>query len=229
MCFSATASFSLSGVLACVGVVSIKRNKSAPHRMFAAFPFIFAAQQAAEGFVWLTTGGPPDAVLHRLAVDAYLGVALVLWPIWAPLSLRLIERRPARMRLLTALSVLGIAVSITAFVLLWLWQPRSVITGHSITYEFAPSMVTVRDLLILAAYVAPTLVPFFVSTAKLVRETGIAFLVSLLLTVIVQKDAMTSVWCFFAAIISVLIVVSVQRDSRAMAEGANGAGATVAL
>ena len=42
MCFSATGSFAISGVLTAVGAVSVARNSSKPHRMFAAIPLIFA-------------------------------------------------------------------------------------------------------------------------------------------------------------------------------------------
>lgn len=103
MCFSAAGSFALSGVLAGVGAASVSRNTSRRHVMFAAIPLVFAAQQAAEGVVWLTIEGSAHPVLHRLAVIAFLGFALIVWPIWLPSSLQLIERRLERRRVLTAL------------------------------------------------------------------------------------------------------------------------------
>ena len=57
--------------------------------MFASIPLVFAAQQATEGVVWLTIDGSAHATVHRLAVFAFLGLALVVWPIWLPLSLQL--------------------------------------------------------------------------------------------------------------------------------------------
>jgi len=70
--------------------------------MFASIPLIFAAQQAMEGVVWLTIDGTAHATVERLAVIAFLAIALIVWPIWLPFSLRLIEhnsrRRMALMR-----------------------------------------------------------------------------------------------------------------------------------
>src|SRR5690348_1383449 len=84
MCFSATGSFAIAGVLAGLGAASMVRNSSKAQRMFAAIPFIFAAQQATEGIVWLTIHDGQHASLHRLAVGAFLGFALIVWPIWLP-------------------------------------------------------------------------------------------------------------------------------------------------
>jgi hypothetical protein len=65
--------------------------------------------------------------------------------------------------------------------------------------------------------VMPTVVPFFVSTARLARTIGVALAASLVVTVIVQRDALTSVWCFFAAILSGLVLLAVDRERRAEA------------
>lgn len=212
MCFSATGSFAISGVLASLGAASLIRNKSAPHRMFAAIPFLFAAQQAAEGTVWLTIGDPDRTVLHRLAVNLFLGFALVVWPTWLPLSLRLIERNLDRRRILTILVGLGAVVSTYAAVLLTSWQPVARIAGHSMSYQYERRDDNVMQLLYLLVYAVPTLVPFFLSTASLMRIIGIILIASLVLAVIVQRDALTSVWCFFAAILSGLIVLAVSRE-----------------
>ena len=216
MCFSATGSFAVSGILGVVGAASIARNSSAPHRMFAAIPFIFAAQQASEGIVWLTIAGPPDAALHRVAVATFLGLALVVWPMWLPLALRLVERNPARRRWLTALAWFGGLVAAGAWLLLTRWRPVAVVAGHSIRYDRAGSNDTARDLLLLLAYVIPTVVPFFVSTTKLARAIGATLVVSLAVAVVIQRDSLTSVWCFFAAILSGLMFVALGREQRSI-------------
>ena len=74
MCFSATGSFALSGVLAGIGTVSVARNASKQTAMFASIPLIFAAQQAAEGIVWLTISGGAHAVAQRLSASAFLAL-----------------------------------------------------------------------------------------------------------------------------------------------------------
>jgi len=88
-------------------------------------------------------------------------------------------------------------------------------TGHGIRYDYAGSGNGPRQLLYLLAYVAATVVPFFVSTANLARTMGVTLVGSLLATVLVERDTLTSVWCFFAAILSGLMVVAVNREQRA--------------
>jgi hypothetical protein len=184
--------------------------------MFAGIPLLFAAQQAAEGTVWLTMHGD-HYLLNRLAVSAFLGIALVVWPTWLPFSLRLVEQDPTRRRGLEALFWAGGVVAACALVLLFRFQPMAQIAGHSIRYEYAGSGNAPGRVLYLGAYVVPTVVPFFVSTLRLARPLGIVLVLSLVASVIVQRDALTSVWCFFAAILSCLILIAVAREQHANA------------
>ena len=179
--------------------------------MFAAIPLIFAAQQAAEGTVWLTMSGG-HATLHRLAVGIFLGVALVVWPTWLPFALWLVERNPARRRALGALFWVGAAVAVYASVFLMRFRPVANIVGHSIRYDYTSSGDGPSLLLYLLAYAVPTVAPFFVSTVSLARTIGIMLVVSLVASVAVQRDALTSVWCFFAAMLSGLILVAVESE-----------------
>ena len=217
MCFSAAGSFALSGILGAVGVTSLARTASRPHRMFAAVPLIFAAQQATEGIVWLTMVDPDNAVLNRLAVSTFLGFALVVWPFWVPLSVRMMERSPARLRVLTALSWFGGLVGVSAALLLARWQPVASIAGHSIRYDYPGTSDAPIHFLLLVAYAASVALPLFLSTARLARTIGVVLVVSVMMTVLIQRDAFTSVWCFFAAILSGLIAVAVARDQRSSA------------
>jgi hypothetical protein len=57
-------------------------------------------------------------------------------------------------------------------------------------------------------------VPFFVSTISRAKLMGTVLVLSLLATFVIERQALTSVWCFFAAILSVLIVLSISRDHR---------------
>lgn len=214
MCFSAAGSFAISGVLTGIGVTAIVRATAPSHRMFAAIPFLFAAQQAAEGVVWLTLRNQSHATVHGLAVMTFLGIALVVWPVWLPLSLRRIETNLARRRVLTVFAWFGAFVSACAGVLLIRWHPIASIAGHSISYDYAASTNDASNRFDLVMYVIPTVVPFFVSTAPLVRTIGALLIVSMLATMAVKRDAFTSVWCFFAAILSGLILIAIQRDQQ---------------
>lgn len=217
MCFSAAGSFAVAGILAGVGATSIARNSSTPHRMLATIPLLFAAQQAAEGIVWLTLADSPQSTLHRMAVHGFLWLALVVWPIWVPRSLQLVERDPARRRLLNALFWFGCIVAVSAAFALLRWAPVASIAGHSIRYNSPASRNATWFLLMLFVYVVPTVVPFFVSTANLARTIGTTFVVALMVTVVFERDTLTSVWCFFAAILSGLVAAALTHEERRLA------------
>ncbi len=208
MCFSAAASFSLSAVLAGIGAGAISRDESRSWRELTVIPLLFAAQQAVEGVVWLTIGRPDVVLLHRVSVNAFLGFALVVWPLWIPYSFRRAERQLERRRFLSGILGIGVAVSIGAIVLLEQWQPQALIVGHSISYRSA-AITAARQLIVLALYVVPTIGPFFLSTIPGARTIGVTLVVALMSTVLIQREALTSVWCFFAALISAMVFVTV--------------------
>jgi hypothetical protein len=180
--------------------------------MFASIPIVFAAQQASEGVVWLTIDGSAHATAHRLAVMAFLGVALVVWPVWLPFSLRMIERNSGRRDALMGLLWVGVAAAAAAVVLLTRSHPVAVVAGHSIRYHRAGRTTGWLEGLVLMAYFAPTILPLFVSTAPLARAIGVVLASSLVLTALIQRNALTSMWCFFAAILSGLIWVAIGRS-----------------
>ena len=212
MCFSASGSFALSGVLLGIGAKSLTRSPSRRHVMFASIPLVFAAQQAMEGVVWLTIDGTAHATVQRLAVIAFLAIALIVWPIWLSFSLRLIERNSGRRMALMRLLWLGIAAAAAAVVLLMRSQPVAVVAGHSIRYDRSGHATGWLGALVLLAYIAPTILPLFVSTVPLARVIGMVLVMSLVLAALIERTALTSMWCFFAAILSALIWVAMGRS-----------------
>ena len=217
MCFSATASFSLAGVLTAVGAGGIARNSRPQDRLFAAIPLIFAAQQAAEGVVWLTM--PPSAheSLRHIATLSFLGFAVVVWPVWAPLALLRAERERSHQRFLKVVLAIGVAVSLASALLLVHESPIAKIAGHSIKYESIPIGTPAVGLLLTFVYLVPTIGPFFASTMRLSRTIGLTLVLSLAVTLLVERTALTSVWCFFAAILSCQTLMAVPHTRTARA------------
>jgi hypothetical protein len=212
MCFSATGSFALAAILTGVGVASVARSSSRSSRMFAAAPLLFGAQQATEGVAWLTIGVPSEAMLQHLAVDAFLGFALVVWPLWVPISLQRMERDPARRRVLTMMCWFSGAIAASAALLLSRWQPFARASGRSRSYDYPGTSNAWLHAGLVVAYTISTIAPFFVSTARLVRTIGVMLIGSLLAASLIRREALTSVWCFFAAILSGLIMIAVHQE-----------------
>jgi hypothetical protein len=182
--------------------------------MLAATPLLFGAQQAAEGIVWLTLGDSRHGILQALAVNAFLGVAVMVWPAWLPFSLRRLERDAARKRRLTALCAAGAVFSAIAAILLVHWQPWARLAHHSIAYDYQYSQSVLAQVAFLTCYVVPAVVPFFVSTTWLARTLGVTLVASMGGAYWVQREALPSVWCFFAAVLSSLMLAVVLRERR---------------
>jgi hypothetical protein len=214
MCFSATGSFVASGVLAGIGVAALSRNASKAHWMVAAIPLLFGAQQAAEGVVWLTIDQGDYAWLQSLAVMAFLAFALVVWPLWLPMALQRVERSMVRRRLQYGLLGAGLVVAVSAAALLIRWHPVAEVAGHCIQYKYSPGAAAFAPGVYLAAYAIPTVVPFFVSSVSLARTTGAALFLSLVAAVVIERQALTSVWCFFAAVLSGLVLATIILEQR---------------
>jgi hypothetical protein len=213
---SAAGSLAMALVMGAVGAVSIAQSSSRRRRMFAAIPLLFAVQQGAQVVVWSTMGDPARAILHRVATNLFLGVGLVVWPTWLPLALASVERRTVRLWGLVSLARFGTVVSTCAAVLLLRWQPSAHVVAGAIRYDLPPGLgLDLSDRLIcLWAFAAPAVIPLFVSTAGLMRTMGLTLVAALVVAAGVPPDARTSVWCFFAAVLSCLVLVAEWRERR---------------
>ena len=102
MCFSAEASFGASAVLGAVGVVCLRKVSNPKQYFFAAIPVFFALQQFSEVFVWLSVIDSDWVGFRKIPAYFFLIFALLVWPVWLPLSLWFIETRPKIKKLLLA-------------------------------------------------------------------------------------------------------------------------------
>lgn len=209
MCFSAGASFGSAAVLMAVGATTSVVNASKPQRMIAAVPLLFGFQQAAEGIIWQTMGQNNTLLWHQIGVITFLGFALVVWPSWLPWAVYRIETNENRKKILRAIAVLGSAVSLLAAWAILIAGPQAYVTGHSLGYAFTDLHRSWNPNLEFLLYTTPTLLPFFISSLRTVKNAGYLVVGSMIITQYVNKEASTSVWCFFAALISFYIAVNV--------------------
>jgi hypothetical protein len=214
MCFSAAGSFGVAAVIAGLGAAAVAQKKPRSHRMLAAVPLMFPAQQVAEGIVWVTVGSLGYRVANLTAVAVFLTIALVVWPVWIPLALHSAEPSPRRRRALLVLAWIGAGVAAYAALLLMRGRPTAHIAGHSIAYSYASSGSALVLALYLPGYVIPSVLPFFISSVSRAKIIGFILALALLVTFVIERQALASVWCFFAAILSAFIVIGIGEDQR---------------
>ena len=108
MCFSATASLSAGAFLLGLGTLTLKSAGGPRERAFAAIPLLFAVQQLLEGVIWLTFSYEAP-LLRAVMTHAYAFFSHVLWPIYVPVAVLLIEPPGRRRQALLVFVAAGLA------------------------------------------------------------------------------------------------------------------------
>src|SRR6202161_3000291 len=209
MCFSAAANFVGSGVLGAVGLVTLTKVKHRRELLFAALPTLFAIHQFIEGFVWLGLDGTlSPTVTHNMGA-AYMLYAQGLLPFLLPLGVLLFEPDGRSRRRMLPFLAIGVA---TGLYILWglaTYPTQIYIRENSIVYvNEATNHTTVAIL-----YLIATCGSLFFSRVKAMVIFGTANLAILLIVTAVKRYAFTSVWCAYAAIASVIVLVYFWRTS----------------
>ncbi len=213
MCFSAGASFGTSLVLAGIGIAAIKKAGSGPQRLFAAVPLLFAVQQLAEGFVWLGLMHINYAAWQSPSVYFYIIFAYALWPVWVPLSILLLETSKNRKKILRIFLITGAVVSAYIICCLLLYPVHAAVYNHHIVYTFDyPPMAASLSHLGDGFYFIATLPAAFISSRKRIWVFGIVLIASYMVSKIFFADAVVSVWCYFAAALSIVVLFLVKRQ-----------------
>jgi hypothetical protein len=208
MCFSAAANFVGSGALGAVGAVTLTRVKHRRELLFASLPLLFAIHQFIEGFVWLGLDGIfPATVTHNMGA-AFMLYAQGLLPFLLPLSVLLFEPDGESRRRMLPFLGLGVA---TALYILWAltaYPTEVYVKGNSIVYINQAT----NNLAVAVLYVIATCGSLFFSKIRMMVIFGAANLAILLAVMLFKRYAFTSLWCAYAAVVSVIILVYFWRS-----------------
>jgi ABC-type branched-subunit amino acid transport system permease subunit len=193
--------------LGTIGVATMREVKHPRELLFAAMPCLFALHQFTEGFVWMGLDGTlPPAVAHG-AGAAYVLYAQGLLPFLLPLSVLLLEPTRYKQRQMLGFVVLG---GMLMVYMLWglIAYPLNIsIEQHSIVYQNAVTTTVVAML-----YVLATCGSLFFSGFKTLVVLAWANLIGLTIVMMVKRYAFTSIWCAYAAAVSVIIYVFFRRS-----------------
>ena|ERR1700721_643540 len=203
MCFSATANFVGSGVLGAVGVVTLTKVKHRREVLFATLPVLFAIHQFIEGFVWLGLDGIVSPTVAHDMGAAFMLYAQGLLPFLLPVSVLLFEPNAKSRRRMLPFLVIGGATTLYILWALTAYPLQLYVKGNSIVYiNQATNNTTVAVL-----YVIATCGSLFFSKIRMMVAFGVANLAILLIVMEVKRYAFTSLWCAYAAVASLIILV----------------------
>lgn len=203
MCFSPEASFAGGIVISSIGIATVKKVHKPSQLVFASIPLFFGIQQIAEGFLWLTLASPEYETIQKISTYIFMGMAQVLWPVILPISVLLMEENNKKRKILKVLLALGLLLSLYYTFCILTFNIKPQIMDYHIRYKTDyPKPLKIWAFI---AYLIATITPLFVSSIKKTHLMGVLMFFSCLVTALFFRQYLTSVWCFFAALISGVI------------------------
>jgi hypothetical protein len=211
MCFSATASFTAGTLLLGMGGVAVSRARSKRELPYAFIPVLFGIQQCLEGALWLSLAGPTQ-ICTPLLTHLFSGFSQVIWPLYIPVAVLLLEPHPLCNKTLLSFAAAGAVVSLFLLYSLDNLNIHSQIVGGHISYIFPHFYQAIATgLYLLAACFSPML-----SSHSSVRMFGILITCSLAITIVFYSMWFISVWCFFAALTSWAVLAYNETEPRSL-------------
>jgi hypothetical protein len=201
MCFSAPASFVAGVGLLGIGALTVKRVRTRGELLYALIPWLFGIQQLLEGMLWLTFSNHAP-MLNTWLTYLYVFFSNVLWPIYVPLAVLALEVVPWRRRVIVGIASVGAAVSAYLLGILLLFPVTSSVDCQHIRYDFQNPY----EQTTIMVYVIVTCVSLLCSSHRRVAAFGVAVLASEAAVYMLYMAWFVSVWCFFAAVLSVLVL-----------------------
>jgi hypothetical protein len=202
MCFSASASLIAGGVLSAAGVATVAKVTTKKELPFALVPLLFGVQQLTEGLVWLSLSWN-TVTLNLVATYLFSLFAFVLWPVYVPLAIGLLETVPWRKKVIYVLQVLGLMVGGYLLYFYTLNPVSCEVTNNHLAYNV--SQPHGYGLITMVLYFAATIISCLVSSKKIINLFGVTAFILASIAYGFYAYAFISVWCFFAAILSIIV------------------------
>ena len=202
VCFSAEVDLVAGVAVVGVGIGALRQVSVPRQKWLASIPLVLGTHQLIEAVVWWGLEGRFSEAVWRFATWWYLTIAFGLLPILVPVAVGALEPVSNRRRVSLFVAV-GAAVSIVLMYAVVRGPVEASIEGHHISY----AVDLWRGELVVLLYVVATCGSLLVSKHRHVRWFGIANLVVVAVLAWVDRNAFISLWCAWAAVTSVAIVL----------------------
>jgi len=199
--FSAIMNFTLAGAIGMVGLLTLRRVSEPREVLLALLPLLFALHQFTQGFVWLGMQQLITARGLHIAESIFVFYAQGLLTFLVPMAVWLIEPSGPRRTFIGMLALMG--GLLTAYTMWGLAvQPTSVsVEGHALAYVNAWT----DKRWVGVVYALTTCGSLILSSSVAVQLFGWVNVFGLTGVYIVWPYAVTSLWCLYAAAVSVLL------------------------
>jgi hypothetical protein len=210
MCFSPIGDLAGGVVVTAIGVDACMHLKGRKENLaIAALPLVLGLHQVDEAFVWWGLQGHVSREVGQVAMWIYLLFALVVLPVLVPALLTVFEMSRRRRWRYAPFVLLGVFVS---GVLL-----ESMLVGHPTVrlgaYHLAYSVGLRHGVVFIGLYIVATCGSLLVTGRRSLVWFGVANLAAVVTLAILCADGFTSLWCFYAALLSGAIAVHLRRHT----------------
>jgi hypothetical protein len=212
MCFAPEADAVAGVIIVAVGVDALRHVGSPKQIPLAALPLLFGLHQLSEAFVWWGLQDHVSESVERVALWAWLLFAFVALPVLLPIAVDLVERSKPRRLLIGACAGIGFAVSAALAIAIFRGPINAQIQGHCIAYGVDAVGDNGGEWTLL--YVIAACGALLASTHRDLALLGGVNLVVTPLLMWLTVDGFVSLWCFWAAIASIVIAVHLRRVAR---------------
>lgn len=203
MCFSAEASFGAGVLCSVVGIASLRCSEK-KDLLIAAIPFLFGVQQIMEGFVWLFEGKDFGYVSGLI----FIGIAFCFWTTYIPIATISATVQKTERRIMLAILPVGIFLSVWALYVLSF--PLEInLSAKQIQYIPTKQSPIILEYI----YALAVLTPLWLMKNVYLRLLAIVVLFFFIVSTLFFNPARFSVWCFFAAISSILVFFYVSNKN----------------
>ncbi len=193
--------FTLSGAIGVIGLITLRKVSTPKEVVFAILPMLFALHQFTQGFVWLGVNHLIGARALHMAENIFVFYAQGLLQFLIPLAIWLLEPTGIRKKLIWVLMIIGGLLTIYT-----LWglsvQPTYVSVNNN-ALEYINPWTNHRWVAVI--YVLTTCGSLILSSSIAIQLFGWLNLMGLTVVSLIKPYAFTSVWCFYAAVVSVLL------------------------
>jgi hypothetical protein len=211
MCFSPGADAVVGGIVVVIGADALRHVREPKQILLASLPVLFGLHQIDEAFVWWGLQGRVAESIERVSIWVYLLFALAALPALVPLAVLAVERSPSRRRVIAALAALGIGVGVALGVALFQGSVNAAIDRRHIAYDVS-ALNQGRELT--ALYVVAACGALIACSYRDLAALGVVNLVAVPVLMWMTVSGFVSLWCFWAAMVSIVIAFHVRRSAR---------------
>jgi len=209
VCYSPEADLIAGVVIGAVGIDVLRQVDDRRNLALAAVPIVLAAHLLVEAVAWWGLEGSVSAATGDLAVSVYLIIALGVVPVLVPLAVMLSEPDGQRQARMIPIVVVGMAVSSVLLFGMATNPHGATIGGRYLAYY----TVDPGYGLTAGFYVLAVCAPFLMSSQRLLVIFGVTNVVAFTLLSVLMSSGLISLWCFWAAVSSVVIARHIRETS----------------